>query len=162
MAGSTLIAIPVIIFFLLVQGRMVVGPDRRGGEGMTDLRPRSRCGCCCPAFAGTTLAARRAPRLLEEGLGGVCLFGSNTADGPDAVAALTAPCAPCRPDAVVAVDEEGGDVTRLHARDGSPVLGAAALGAVDDLELTRATGRGDRRRARRASASTSTSARSPT
>ena len=42
---------------------------------------------------------------------------------------------------MIAVDEEGGDVTRLHALDGSPVLGPAALGAADDLDLTRATGR---------------------
>ncbi len=42
---------------------------------------------------------------------------------------------------MIAVDEEGGDVTRLHALDGSPVLGPAALGAADDLALTRATGR---------------------
>ncbi len=42
-----------------------------------------------PAFPGTTLPADWA-ELFAEGLGGVCLFGSNTADGPDAVAALTA------------------------------------------------------------------------
>ena len=45
------------------------------------------------------------------------------------------------PGAVVAVDEEGGDVTRLHVPDGSPVLGPLALGAADDLALTRAVGR---------------------
>ena len=81
-------------------------------------------------------AARRlAPRCSREGLGGVCLFGSNTADGPDALA-RAAPHAirAARPDAVVAVDEEGGDVTRLHAPDGSPVLGPPALGAADDLD----------------------------
>ena len=43
------------------------------------------------------------------------------------------------PNAVLAVDEEGGDVTRLHATTGSPFLGAGALGAADDLHLTRAT-----------------------
>ena len=42
---------------------------------------------------------------------------------------------------MVATDEEGGDVTRLYADVGSPVLGAAALGAADDLDLTEATGR---------------------
>jgi beta-N-acetylhexosaminidase len=93
-----------------------------------------------PAFPGTTLPADWAP-LLADGLGGVCLFGSNTAGGPESVAALTASIRAIAPDAVIAVDEEGGDVTRLHARDGSPVLGPAALGAADDLELTRATGR---------------------
>ena len=33
MAGSTLIAVPVIIFFLLVQGRMVSGLDRGAVKG---------------------------------------------------------------------------------------------------------------------------------
>lgn len=93
-----------------------------------------------PAFPGTTLPADWA-ELFAEGLGGVCLFGSNTADGPAAIAALTAAIRAIAPDAVIAVDEEGGDVTRLHALTGSPVLGPAALGAVDDLTLTRDTGR---------------------
>ncbi len=93
-----------------------------------------------PAFPGTTLAPEVAG-LLAEGLGGVCLFGSNTAGGPEAVAGLTAAVHRASPRAVVAIDEEGGDVTRLHALSGSPVLGPAALGAADDLELTRDTGR---------------------
>ena len=92
-----------------------------------------------PGFPGTTLAPEVAD-LLAAGLGGVCLFGSNTADGPDAVAALTEAVHTASPVALVAVDEEGGDVTRLHARTGSPVLGAAALGAVDDLAVTRDAG----------------------
>jgi beta-N-acetylhexosaminidase len=93
-----------------------------------------------PGFPGTT-APGDVLDLLREGLGGICLFGSNTAAGSHAVAELTAAVAEARPSAVVAVDEEGGDVSRLHAREGSPVLGAAALGAADDLALTRATGR---------------------
>ena len=93
-----------------------------------------------PSFAGTTVPAD-VLRLLEEGLGGLCLFGSNTADGPDAVAAYTAVVHSVSPGAVVAVDEEGGDVTRLHVPDGSPVLGPLALGAAGDLALTRAVGR---------------------
>jgi beta-N-acetylhexosaminidase len=92
-----------------------------------------------PAFPGTTLAGDVAG-LLREGLGGVCLFGSNTADGPAAVAELTAAIHAAAAYALVAVDEEGGDVTRLHALDGSPVLGPAALGAAGDLGLTRETG----------------------
>jgi beta-N-acetylhexosaminidase len=79
--------------------------------------------------------------LFAEGLGGLCLFGSNTDAGPEAVARLTASIHERAPGAVVAVDEEGGDVTRLHAASGSPVLGAAALGVADDPELTEATGR---------------------
>ena len=149
MAGSTLMAIPVVIFFLIVQGRMVAGPHRRGGEGMTDLDGARAAACCCPASR-----ARRCrdgcAALLAEGLGGVCLFGSNTADGPDASPSLTA--------RVRARRRRRGRrrSTRRAATSpgctpatGSPVLGAAALGAVDDLALTRATGAADRRRARR-------------
>lgn len=90
-----------------------------------------------PGFAGTTLAPDVAA-LLDEGLGGVCLFGANVDAG---LRDLTDAIHAAGPDAIVAVDEEGGDVTRLHATGGSPVLGAAALGRVDDLELTRHTAR---------------------
>ncbi len=89
-----------------------------------------------PGFEGTVLP----PDVLDlyaEGLGGLCLFGANTADGPDALAELTAAVHKASPGAVVAVDEEGGDVTRLHAATGTPVLGPTALGSADDLELTR-------------------------
>ena len=93
-----------------------------------------------PSFAGPTVAPE-VLTLLEEGLGGLCLFGSNTSDGPGAVAAYTARVRSASPGAVVAVDEEGGDVTRLHVPDGSPVLGPLALGVADDLALTGAVGR---------------------
>ncbi|NYE35243.1 beta-N-acetylhexosaminidase [Nocardioides cavernae] len=93
-----------------------------------------------PGFAGTTLPDDYR-RLLEQGLGGICYFGSNTADGPEALAALSAAITAANPAAVVAVDEEGGDVSRLHTREPSPVLGAAALGGGADLGLTEAVGR---------------------
>jgi beta-N-acetylhexosaminidase len=93
-----------------------------------------------PGFTGTTLPDDYRA-LLEEGLGGICYFGSNTADGADATAALSAAIRAANPRAVIAVDEEGGDVSRLHTRAPSPVLGAAALGAIDDLDLTEAVGR---------------------
>jgi beta-N-acetylhexosaminidase len=93
-----------------------------------------------PGFSGTTLPdAYRA--LLEDGLAGVCYFGSNTAAGPAAVTALSAEIRDANPGAVIAVDEEGGDVSRLHTREPSPVLGAAALGGAGDLALTEAVGR---------------------
>jgi beta-N-acetylhexosaminidase len=79
--------------------------------------------------------------LLGEGLGGVCLFGPAATGGVSALRQLVDRIHAAGPGAVVATDEEGGDVTRLYADIGSPVLGAAALGAADDLELTEATGR---------------------
>ena len=87
------------------------------------------------AFPGTVLADDAAV-LLSQGLGGICLFGSNTADGPGVLGhQLVATARAVRSDVVVAVDEEGGDVTRLHAVAGSPSLGAATLGAMA-AELT--------------------------
>lgn len=93
-----------------------------------------------PGFEGTTLPDDHRA-LLEQGLGGVCLFGSNTAAGHATTAALVAAVRAANPLAVVAVDEEGGDVSRLHTREPSPVLGAAALGGVGDPDLTEAVGR---------------------
>ena len=93
-----------------------------------------------PSFPGTTVPTD-AVRLLEDGLGGLCLFGSNTADGPEAVAAYVDRARQASRSALMAIDEEGGDVTRLHATTGSPYLGAGALGAADDVDLTRATAR---------------------
>ncbi|MCW3844774.1 glycoside hydrolase family 3 protein [Micromonospora yasonensis] len=92
---------------------------------------------------GTLLAAYPGPippdwavDLLAEGLAGHTLFGTNIHD-PAQVAATTAALRAGRPDVIVAVDEEGGDVTRLAHATGSPYPGNAALGAVDDVTLTR-------------------------
>jgi beta-N-acetylhexosaminidase len=93
---------------------------------------------------GTLLAAfdgRTAPEwalgLLTEGLAGHTLFGFNIAESTQ-VTALTAELRAARADVLIAIDEEGGDVTRLAHRTGSPYPGNAALGTVDDPELTRA------------------------
>jgi beta-N-acetylhexosaminidase len=77
---------------------------------------------------------------IEAGLGSVCLFGSNIAS-PEQLASLTAQLHAIAPDVLIATDEEGGDVTRLHMRHGSPHPGNAALGAVDDVALTEAVAR---------------------
>jgi len=100
-----------------------------------DLR-RLALGTLLPGFAGP-----RAPRwlldLLGQGLAGVVLFERNVVDGSDdATAALTETLRRARPDLLVAIDEEGGDVTRLDAGEGSDLPGAAALGLVDDEHLT--------------------------
>ncbi|KKK07829.1 glycoside hydrolase family 3 protein [Micromonospora sp. HK10] len=92
---------------------------------------------------GTLLAAYPGPvppdwavDLLAEGLAGHTLFGTNIHD-PAQVAASTAALRAGRPDVILAIDEEGGDVTRLAHATGSPYPGNAALGAVDDPTLTR-------------------------
>jgi beta-N-acetylhexosaminidase len=92
--------------------------------------------CLLPGFVGT-----RAPGWvlvrLERGLGGAVLFARNVAS-PEQVAALTAELHRARPDALGAIDEEGGDVTRMEAAAGSSYPGNLALGAAGDPELTRA------------------------
>ena len=98
---------------------------------------------------------------LADGLGGVVLFGSNLGDGRD-VAGLTARLrAAAGRDIVIALDEEGGDVTRLDTVRGSASPGAAALGHLDDVAATEAATRRSRPGWSRP-ASRSTSRRSPT
>ncbi|MFI1799204.1 glycoside hydrolase family 3 protein [Streptomyces sp. NPDC020379] len=92
-----------------------------------------------PGFTGTT-APGWLLRRLGEGLAAVGLFGRNIAS-PEQLAALTAQLRAERADVLVAIDEEGGDVTRLEARTGSSFPGNLALGAVDDTALTRAVAR---------------------
>ncbi|MET7399811.1 glycoside hydrolase family 3 protein [Dactylosporangium sp. NPDC005572] len=75
-------------------------------------------------------------RRLAEGLGGVALFARNVVDR-DQVAELTAALRAEKPDVIVAIDEEAGDVTRIDAHIGSPWPGNLALGAIDDPALTR-------------------------
>ncbi len=87
-----------------------------------------------PGFTGTT-APDWLRRKVAEGLGGAILFGRNIVDD-EQVAALTAQLRAERPDAVIGIDEEGGDVTRLDVATGSFVPGPLALGAADDVELT--------------------------
>jgi len=90
-----------------------------------------------PPFPGL-----RAPgwilRALDGGLAGVTLFGQNIAT-PGQVRTLTAELrgAAAR-GPVIAIDEEGGDVTRVAFSSGSPYPGNAALGAVDEVSLTEA------------------------
>jgi beta-N-acetylhexosaminidase len=88
-----------------------------------------------PPFPGRS-APRWLLRALEKGLAGVTLFGPNVA-GPEQLSGLTAALRAAAPEPVIAIDEEGGDVTRLAHLTGSPYPGNAALGAVDDTALTR-------------------------
>jgi beta-N-acetylhexosaminidase len=73
---------------------------------------------------------------LADGLAGVTLYGPNIEDDRQ-LAALTARLRAATPEPVIAIDEEGGDVTRISHQAGSDYPGNAALGAVDDVELTR-------------------------
>ncbi|MFE6284613.1 glycoside hydrolase family 3 protein [Streptomyces sp. NPDC057877] len=101
----------------------------------TDTLTRDALTVLQPGFTGTT-APDWLLRRLGEGLASVGLFGRNIAS-PAQLAALTAQLRAERDDVLVAIDEEGGDVTRLEVRTGSSYPGNHALGAVDDTGLTR-------------------------
>jgi beta-N-acetylhexosaminidase len=95
--------------------------------------------CLLPGFIGT-VAPDWVLRRTAAGLGGVCLYARNI-ETPEQLAVLTASLHAERPDLLIAIDEEGGDVTRLEARTGSSYPGNLALGAVDDIVLTRSVAR---------------------
>ena len=96
---------------------------------------RAVAACLLTGFPGTEPPEWLLERLAD-GLGGVCLFARNVRDRLQ-LASLTAALRSARPDVVIAIDEEGGDVTRLEAREGSSYPGNWALGVVDDVALTR-------------------------
>jgi beta-N-acetylhexosaminidase len=89
-----------------------------------------------PPFAGKT-APDWLLAALRDGLGGVTVFGPNIAD-PAQLAGLTARLRSATAEPLIAIDEEGGDVTRIGHLAGSRYPGNAALGAVDDVALTQA------------------------
>jgi beta-N-acetylhexosaminidase len=92
-------------------------------------------GCLLPSFPGYE-PPDWVLRELEAGLGGITLFAYNVRE-PAQLAELTGRLRDGR-GILVAIDEEGGDVTRLEAADGSSFPGALALGTVDDPALTEA------------------------
>ena len=90
--------------------------------------------CLFPGFKGT-VAPDWVRRRAANGLGGVLFYGRNV-ETAEQTAALAASLHAERPELLIAIDEEGGDVTRLDVATGSSYPGNLALGVVDDLELT--------------------------
>ena len=70
--------------------------------------------CLLAGFEGPRVPDWLRP-WLERGLGGVCLFAWNV-ESREQLAELTEELRRDRPELVIAIDEEGGDVTRLDAR----------------------------------------------
>jgi beta-N-acetylhexosaminidase len=93
-----------------------------------------------PGFPGTVVPDWLV-RAHGEGLVSVCLYGDN-AGGPDGLAGLCATLHDRMPGVLLAVDEEGGDVTRVHYPAGSTAVGNAVLGRLDDPATTRAVAAG--------------------
>jgi beta-N-acetylhexosaminidase len=91
-----------------------------------------------PGFVGTTLPAWL-EQSLRDGLGAVCLFAQNV-ESREQLRELTAAIYAANPAAIIAIDEEGGEVTRLYQATGSPFPGNAILGRIDDADYTRSVG----------------------
>lgn len=94
--------------------------------------------CLIPGFNGTSVPPWLA-RAIDDDLGGVLYFSHNI-PVPAQTRELSDEVRGLRANTIIAVDEEGGDVTRLETVAGSSVPGNAALGAVDDTYLTRSVG----------------------
>jgi beta-N-acetylhexosaminidase len=95
--------------------------------------------CLLPGFDGLE-APDWILRETAAGLGGVVLFSRNIRD-EETTRRLVDRLRADSSNLLIGLDEEGGDVTRLELAGGSSYPGANALGAVDDIELTRSVGR---------------------
>jgi beta-N-acetylhexosaminidase len=95
--------------------------------------------CLAPSFPGTDVPDW-IRRFLAEGGGAIMLFSYNVRDRAQ-LTRLTSELQSERGDVLLAIDEEGGDVTRIDAGEGGSTPGNAALGHVDDLALTEAVAR---------------------
>jgi beta-N-acetylhexosaminidase len=90
--------------------------------------------CILPGFEGPAVPDW-VRRRVAEGLGGVVLYAWNV-ESRERLAALTRELRAEQDDVLFAIDEEGGDVTRLEAATGSSYPGNGALGIVDDVDVT--------------------------
>ncbi len=95
--------------------------------------------CVLPSFAGA-VAPDWIRRFVADGGRSLMLFATNI-PSRDELASLCASLRAERDDLLFAIDEEGGDVTRLEWRTGSSYPAGAALGAIDDVAVTEAVAR---------------------
>jgi beta-N-acetylhexosaminidase len=114
----------------------VLLPGFEGGVGSEGPGDDGHDGALVPGWLADAARA---------GLAGVVYFARNTPDVAT-TAELSAALHTISPDLLIAVDEEGGDVSRLEASGGSSLPGAAALGAYPgggnvSLDAGRALGR---------------------
>ena len=100
---------------------------------LTD-KQREVLGILSPGFGGTEIP-KYIRQYLEQGLGAITLFGSNTPD-LESTAALIAEIRAINPDCIISIDEESGDVTRLWAKSGSPFPSPYVMGRVSDATFT--------------------------
>ncbi|QFY09000.1 glycoside hydrolase family 3 protein [Nonomuraea phyllanthi] len=86
---------------------------------------------------GRPAVPRWVERPVAAGLGGFVLFGKDIVTEPG-LRDLTAGLRDLSPALHLAIDEEGGDVSRLEGAGGLSTPGNLALGRIDDVEATRA------------------------
>lgn len=91
--------------------------------------------CLLPGFAGGDVPPEWVHEALQDGLAGIVVYGFNLVDD-GAISRISTSVRETTPDALVGIDEEGGDVTRLDYLQGSAYPGNLALGVVDDVDLT--------------------------
>jgi len=101
---------------------------------MSEATARLAATCLLPSFPGVDVPDW-ARAFVDRGGLGFCLFAYN-APSRDELRGLTDALRAERSDVLLAIDEEGGDVTRLEWREGSSYPSAAGLGVVDDDALT--------------------------
>lgn len=93
-------------------------------------------GTLMPGFQGTNMPEWIGEALLQ-GLGSVCIYGTNLSS-PAQLATLMGQLRAVSDSVLLTLDEEGGDVTRLHYLTGSNQPGNAVLGRIDDPATTAA------------------------
>ncbi len=113
-------------------------PPRSEGVGFAGAGAGAELAARCifPSFPGTTVPDW-VKRFLAGGGGGIVLFAYNI-ESTEQLASLCGELRAEREDVLLALDEEGGDVTRLEWDTGSSYPSAAGLGAIDDVEATQA------------------------
>jgi beta-N-acetylhexosaminidase len=89
-------------------------------------------------FPGTELDAATADFLRANSVRGVCLFRQNMVNAEQLTRLTSGLRAVMGPDALIAIDQEGGAVVRATWVPAPPA--AMALGAADDVELARSVG----------------------
>lgn len=135
MAASTLVAVPVIIFLHVCPRSNDLWASFRGGERVIAAAARA---VLLPGFSG-----KEPPPALDAqfraGLLGLCVYGDNAQDA-QMLGEYVAAVRQIAPTALIAVNEEGGDVTRLHYWEGSPYPGNGVIGRLGQANLARQIG----------------------
>ncbi|MFD5601154.1 glycoside hydrolase family 3 protein [Leucobacter sp. NPDC058333] len=104
---------------------------------MSELRRAIRA-TLMPGFTGLE-APEWVFAAIEQGVRSFCIYGDNVQDRTQ-LTQLGAALRAANPELILAIDEEGGEVTRLHYREGSPYPSAAVLGRIDDPAYTERVG----------------------